>query len=281
MKKLLTLTVMCLVAIAAVAQENLAIKYTVSNRDTDSGKPYSYEMVLVANPKKSLYYNTESLFCDSCNSTPEGKAKLHEIQMKAWRVVHPDGTVTLDGRKLGLAPEKKQFLYVAKDYEARELAVYDRKGDGLFHYTEPMSEIEWSIMEDSTKTILGYDCIMAKSNYHGRTWTVWFTTEVPIQDGPWKLQGLPGIILSADGGNDFHIDATEVGSTSHPVPNMYSAITRTVNARKFLQIMNIISIILKVLWPQGVLRLTPMALRALVQNMIVIGKHGKLITNKD
>ncbi len=221
MKKLLTLTVMCLVAIAAVAQENLAIKYTVSNRDTDSGKPYSYEMVLVANPQKSLYYNTESLFCDSCNSTPEGKAKLQEIQMKAWRVVHPDGTVTLDGRKLGLAPEKKQFLYVAKDYKARELAVYDRKGDGLFRYTEPMSEIEWSIMEDSTKTILGYDCIMAKSNYHGRTWTVWFTTEVPIQDGPWKLQGLPGIILSADGGNDFHIDATEVGSTSHPVPNMY------------------------------------------------------------
>ena len=82
MKKLITLTVMCLVAIAAVAQENLAVKYTVSNRDTDSGKPYSYEMVLVANPQKSLYYNTESLFCDSCNSTPEGKAKLHEIQMK-------------------------------------------------------------------------------------------------------------------------------------------------------------------------------------------------------
>lgn len=221
MKKLLTLTVMCLVAIAAVAQENLAIKYTVSNRDTDSGKPYSYEMVLVANPQKSLYYNTESLFCDSCNSTPEGKAKLQEIQMKAWRVVHPDGTVTLDGRKLGLAPEKKQYLYVANNNTDGELTVYDYKGGGLVSYTEPVSDIEWSIIEDSTKTILGYECVMAQSDYHGRTWTVWFTTEIPVQGGPWKLRGLPGVILSADGGDNFHIEATEVGSSKQNVPDVY------------------------------------------------------------
>lgn len=221
MKMLLTLTVMCLVAIAAIAHENLAVKYTVSNRDTDSGEPFAYEMVLVANPQRSLFYNTESLYCDSCNSTPEGKAKLHEIQMKAWRVVHPDGSVTFDGRKLGLAPEKKHYLYVAKDNKADELTVYDRKGGGLFSYTEPVNEIDWTIIEDSIKTILGYDCVMAKSDYHGRTWKVWFAPEIPIQDGPWKLRGLPGLILNADGGDDFHLDATEVGNTSQQVPDIY------------------------------------------------------------
>ena len=221
MKKLLTLTALCFVAIAAEAQSNLAVTYTVSNRDTDSGKPFAYEMVLVANSQKSLFYNTESLYCDSCNSTPEGKAKLHEIQMKAWRVVQPDGTVTYDGRKLGLAPEKKHYLYVEKNNKAGELTVYDYKGERLFSYTEPVSEIEWTIMEDSINTILGYECVMAKSDYHGRTWTVWFSPEIPIQDGPWKLRGLPGVILSADGGDDFHIEATEIGNTSHPVPDMY------------------------------------------------------------
>lgn len=71
-------------------------------------------MILIANTVKSLYFNPESQYVDSCCSTPEGAARLREIQLKAWRVVQPDGTVTYDGRKLGLAPEKKEYLYVEK-----------------------------------------------------------------------------------------------------------------------------------------------------------------------
>jgi len=200
----------------------MAVKYNVSNRATDSGNIHSFGMVLVANPQKSLYYNTESLYCDSCNSTPEGKAKLREIQMKAWRVIQPDGTVTLDGRKLGLVPEKKEFLYVSKNRENGNIDVYDYKAAELYQYSEPISEMEWTIVEDSTKTILGYECFMSQSNYHGRTWTAWFTPEIPIQDGPWKLRGLPGLILQANGGDDFIIEATEIGGTSQPVPTVYS-----------------------------------------------------------
>ncbi|MDE5882102.1 MAG: GLPGLI family protein [Muribaculaceae bacterium] len=222
MKQTAALLIMCLVAAAAAAQENLAVKYTVSNRATDSGDIHSYNMVLVAGPKKSLFYNAESLYCDSCNSTPEGRAKLEEIQMKAWQVVQPDGSVTLDGRKLGLAPEKREFLYVAKDREEGNVTVYDRKVGELLQYTEPLLEMEWGIAEDSTRNILGYECLMAHSDYHGREWTAWFTPELPIQDGPWKLRGLPGMILSADGGDNFHIEAAEVGVTSQDVPHVYS-----------------------------------------------------------
>ena len=128
MKKILTFVLVCLVAVAMCAQENLVVKYKVSSRDTDSGQPRSYDMTLVANPMKSLYYNTMSLYVDSCKSTPEGRATLREIQMKAWRVVQPDGTVTYDGRKLGLAPDKKQFLYVEKDHEKGNICVYDLSG---------------------------------------------------------------------------------------------------------------------------------------------------------
>lgn len=222
MKKFTTLYLTFFMAITGIAQGNLAVKYTVSNRDTDSGDLYSYEMILVANPTKSLYFNKMSLYVDSCESTPEGKAKLREIQMKAWRVVHPDGTVTFDGRKLGLAPEKKEFLYVEKDRNTAVLNVYDYMADGLYRYTEQIGEMEWSISDDYTKTILGHECLLAQTDYHGRHWTVWFSPEIPIQDGPWKLHGLPGIILSADGGNDFHIEATETCKTSQPVPDMYS-----------------------------------------------------------
>lgn len=223
MKQIITILFMCLVATGMNAVENLAVKYKVSTRDTDSGKSYSHEMVLVANPQKSLYYNTMSMYVDSCESTPEGRAALREMQLKAWRVVQPDGTVTYDGRKLGLAPEKTEFMYVAKDNSDNDIRVYDFKAGNLHKYTEPYGEMEWDIAADSTKSILGYDCIRAVTDYHGRQWRVWFAPDIPIQDGPWKLHGLPGVILAADGGDGFVIEAIEVGLTSQPVPEVYSA----------------------------------------------------------
>lgn len=47
MKKIFTFVLVCLVAVAMCAQENLVVKYKVSSRDTDSGQPRSYDMTLV------------------------------------------------------------------------------------------------------------------------------------------------------------------------------------------------------------------------------------------
>lgn len=46
--------------------------------------------------------------------------------------------------------------------------------------------------------ILGYDCARATTTFRGRSYTVWFTPEIPIPSGPWKLGGLPGLILKAE-----------------------------------------------------------------------------------
>ena len=222
MKRNITSILLCLIAISASAQMNLAVKYDVSNHDTDRGELRQTDMVLLASPLRSLYYNTMSQYVDSCESTPEGKARLWEIQLKAWTVVNPDGSVSLDGRKLGLAPEKKEFLYVEKDNSKGQLTVYDYRSGDYARYTEPYGEQEWTIYQDSTRNILDYECFMARSDYHGRNWTVWFTPEIPVQDGPWKLHGLPGLILMADGGDGFHIEATEIGTTQQSVPEVYS-----------------------------------------------------------
>ena len=223
---------MSFVAIAAVAQNNLAVEYDVTTRDSYSGNAYTQKMTLVASPEKSLYFNKMSLYVDSCSSTPEGKAKLREIQMKAWRVVQPDGSITYDGRKLGLAPDKTIYLYVSKESEHRQMSVYDLKSDELWRYDEPIYEMEWTIMEDSIKNILGFECIMAQTDYHGRTWKVWFSPEIPVHDGPWKLHGLPGMILNADGGDGFVIEAKEIGYTKQAIPAVYSVEDYTKGERK-------------------------------------------------
>lgn len=232
MKRAFYLFVFCLVFTGLSAQNNLAVKYSVSNRDTSREEARTWEMAIVANPQRSLYYSPMSLYVDSCESTPEGKAALHEIQMKAWIVTHPDGTTSFEGRKLGLAPDKVEYVYVEKDKSKNVLTVYDKKSGEFCKYTEPFEEMEWTIVGDSTKSILGYDCIMATSDYHGRKWKAYFTLDIPVQDGPWKLRGLPGLILSADGGDDFIITATEVGSTAKEVPQVYSQELYAMGKRK-------------------------------------------------
>ena len=48
-----------------------------------------------------------------------------------------------------------------------------------FRITEPLEQPKWDIIADSTKQILNYACQMARCKFKGRTWTAWFTTDIP------------------------------------------------------------------------------------------------------
>ena len=107
-------------------------------------------------------------------------------------------------------------LYVTKDFAKSVSTTYDQAGMGeCGYYDEPFSEIDWVINEDSTKIILDYQCIMATTDYHGRKWAVWFTPEIPMQDGPWKFCGLPGLIMEASepsGQHSFTVTGIEIST---------------------------------------------------------------------
>lgn len=88
---------------------------------------------------------------------------------------------------------------------------YD-KNVKLYRYEDELPKIGWQIGEER-KTVLGYPCQKATGNLYGRNWTVWFTMDIPISDGPWLLCGLPGLILEAiDNENIFHFTAIELGN---------------------------------------------------------------------
>ncbi len=57
-------------------------------------------------------------------------------------------------------------------------------------------KLKWSL-EKGEETIFGYMTKKAVAKLGGKKWTVWYTTEIPINDGPYKLYGLPGLILKA------------------------------------------------------------------------------------
>jgi GLPGLI family protein len=83
-------------------------------------------------------------------------------------------------------------------------SVYDDVYSDHYRIKEPTQTPQWKIVSDSVKTILNYQCTMAVTDFKGRHWTAWYTEDIPMQEGPWKLIGLPGLIFSAhDSENQF------------------------------------------------------------------------------
>jgi GLPGLI family protein len=50
---------------------------------------------------------------------------------------------------------------------------------------------------NETKKIDSFICQKAVGNFRGRTWYAWYVKEIPVSTGPWKLHGLPGLIIEA------------------------------------------------------------------------------------
>lgn len=89
----------------------------------------------------------------------------------------------------------------------------------IVEYSEALVSPEWHIMPD-TQAILGYTCQKATAKYCGREYTAWFAQDIPYSSGPWKLIGLPGLILKAyDTKGEYSFTATSI--SSKPTENKF------------------------------------------------------------
>lgn len=82
--------------------------------------------------------------------------------------------------------------------------------NSLIFISESTRIIKW-ILHPDHKLVGNYNCQKATTYFRGRDYTVWFTPEIPISFGPWKLNGLPGLILEAyDSDHEVFFQATNV-----------------------------------------------------------------------
>ena len=98
---------------------------------------------------------------------------------------------------------KSESMQIFKNRKKHNIIVFDKgplEGFDIYtnyKLTEVIPPQEWAITGD-TLTVLGYSCNKATTTFRGRTYNAWFTLDIPIGEGPWKLYGLPGLILKAE-----------------------------------------------------------------------------------
>ena len=96
-----------------------------------------------------------------------------------------------------------EFMTIYKNYPTDRLTHTEKICQDWFRYEEDMPTLDWELT-DSVTNVLGYECQSARCKFRGREWTVLYTEDIPLTDGPWKLHGLPGLIMKASDENGHY-----------------------------------------------------------------------------
>ncbi|MES2372688.1 MAG: GLPGLI family protein [Bacteroidota bacterium] len=110
-----------------------------------------------------------------------------------------DGVATVtsnNGAVISFVPNPGAVNSYFKDQSALKLSYIASGGGKLFSVEEKIPAIEWIISQE-TKIIQGMQCQKAVGDFKGRTYEAWFCSQLPYNNGPWKLGGLPGLIIEA------------------------------------------------------------------------------------
>lgn len=143
---------------------------------------------LIANELQAIYYENSSEEEATTNLGPSSQGNV---------VVYISNT-------------KKNEFYKTIDSSLIYYNEYIPHKDSAYQVYDSIPDFNWEIT-DETKTILGFICKKATAKFRGSNISAYFTEEIPIPFGPWKFDGLPGLILKVVS-NDY-IDISWVATS--------------------------------------------------------------------
>ena len=91
---------------------------------------------------------------------------------------------------------------VTKTYPDYKINLHRRLGMDAYNISDDR-KINWKILPEKEK-IGEWNVQKAETDFAGRHWIAWFSTEIPIQDGPYKFNGLPGLIVKIEDKTGSH-----------------------------------------------------------------------------
>ena len=202
MKIVVYLLLLASLAVQAVARDPLIdraymkclYRYVYLN-DTLTGKTKDDLLILQIGKSISKCFSHYSNQVDSLSALPNGDmiiGKMIDDAMNSGEFMR------------GNYPHKRLKTYIYKNYPEGRMTVTDGLILQDYCYVDSLHTQIWT-MGDSTREVLGYTCQQATADFRGRHWTAWFATNIPVSDGPWKLGGLPGLILEAYDEGQQHV----------------------------------------------------------------------------
>ena len=179
---------------------SISYKMTFVNDTSNNPKASWVETMVLESGRHSSYFaSLKDMQADSINA---------EVMKKGGNQYNGGGAVSW--RIYKNYPSKGQFSYL-------ENFATDR-----FVCTDKFDVPAWSLVADSSSTVLGYPCHLAKASYRGRIWFAWYSDDIPLDEGPWLLGGLPGLILKAyDAPRHYQFEAIGMANGNGKQPIMY------------------------------------------------------------
>ncbi|QKJ29242.1 GLPGLI family protein [Mucilaginibacter mali] len=208
-KPLLLFTIAMMAGYVVRAQEadsaKAIVKYKFSHvRDTlNRDKPYTENMILFIGQKASAYKSYDKKIQDA----------LVKKQVQEQVAAAAGGPVNINIKRNGGATtqgEIYQFPLENKMVRKENLMITK------YRIEEAMPMIKWKISAD-TMSFGTLHCQKATGHFKGRDYTAWFCPDLPFHAGPWKLCGLPGLIVEAYDTNkevEFKFDGMEAVTKS-------------------------------------------------------------------
>lgn len=139
-----------------------------------------YNAYLTFNALKSYYVTAK----DSLENIQNQLSSNSYTSKNGEKSVISNGSiVSIQGNQVGFNRKENTLSWNVKEGK-------------MYYINEENPKHNWIITKDKKK-IGTYVCTKAKTVFRGRTYTVWYTEKIPLPYGPWKLNGLPGLILEA------------------------------------------------------------------------------------
>lgn len=179
----------------AIAIVRYSYSYVMDTTQPDN--PYKDDMALLIGKKLSSY--------TSYNAMLRMKKAMDNASKGIGENWVSEGGPAMGGRGdrvgatiAGASLTAKLFVTGSyyKDQPTSTMAYMAFAVNELFSVEEKIPAINWKIANE-TKEIHGLPCQKATGDFSGRNYEAWFCSQLPYNNGPWKLGGLPGLILEA------------------------------------------------------------------------------------
>lgn len=166
-------------------------------------KRFIYEYKFISDSTKIDDVKTEMMFLDT---TKDGS------KYYSYTVFNSDSIMKVDLEKQLAATgsinvksdmQKGSVRYsVTKTYPDYKINLHRRLGMDAYNISDDR-KINWKILPEKEK-IGEWNAQKAEADFAGRHWIAWFSTEIPIQDGPYKFRDLPGLIVKIEDKTGSH-----------------------------------------------------------------------------